>query len=188
MATRSSVPAAGRPPFSHLSRDAQAAAKADDDDLDDEALDDEEGDDDDEEGDDEERGEKGKKTKKSKKTKKAEDDSDDDDEKKPDARAIRRRERARIHTILNCTAGKRLPDAAKHLALRTSTPRWSAVRLLRNMSANVPQTRGANLRDRMSGEVMPDIGAGDAQSAAPGSAKATADAIIAAGKKARGEI
>ena len=188
MAVRSSVPAAGQNPFSHLSRATQAGKKADEDDLDDEALDDE-GDDDEDDEDDDEKDKNGKKNKKSKSKKKAEDDQDEDDEEKPDARAIRRRERIRVATILNSAAGKRFPDAAKHLAFRTATPRWRAVRLLRGMGQNTPQSRdGGSLRDRMAIEPLPDVGAGDAQSQGTPGSSTLAAAIIAAGKKRRGEV
>lgn len=180
MAVRASVPAAGQNPFSHLSRAFSDVPPNQPDDPDEDDADEEEDDED------EEKDEDGKKTKKSKKTKKAEDDSDDDDDKKPDARAVRRRERARVAAILNSAAGKRFPDAAKHLAFRTSTPRWRAVRLLQGMSANVPQgnNAGGNLRDRMAGVRAPDVGAGGDSTTSP----TLAQQIIMAGKKARGEV
>jgi hypothetical protein len=178
-----SVPPAGRP-FIHLSRSANISRATDapkEDDVDDTDADEDE-DDEDTDGD-------GKKTKKSKKTKKAEDDCDESDDDKPDARAIRVRENARVRTILNSAAGRRLPDAARHLAFNTRTPRWSAVKLLKGMNANMPQGNGGNLRNRMSGVETPDIGDGGARSdinASP--VMATAAAIIAAGKKRRGEV
>lgn len=183
MTTRSSVPPAGRSPFSHLSMQAQAAAAAKepkDDDVDDEDADEEDDGDDDTD-------ENGKKTKKSKKVKKAEDDSDEKDDDKPDASAARRSEKARIRTIVNSAAGKRLPAAALNLALNSAMPRHAAVRLLARMNADVPQG-ASSLRDRMAGVGEPDIGSGDTHSpAAPGSAQATAAAIIAAGRRRRGE-
>lgn len=180
MATRSSVPAAGRP-FVHLSRAASDVPPNQPDDPDGDDADEEEDDEDDGETD-----ENGKKTKKSKKTKKAEDDSDEDDDEKSDARAIRRRERARVATILNSAAGKRFPDAAKHLAFHTATPRWRAVRLLKGMSKNVPQqsSNSNSLRDRMAGVRAPDVGSGGDGASSP----TLAEQIILAAKKARGEI
>jgi len=128
-----------------------------------------------------------KRPKKSKKTKKAEDDTDERDDDKPDARAARQREKARIRTIIGSTAGKRLPDAALHLALNGAMPRHAAVKLLKSMAVNVPQGGGSNLRDRMAG-VNVDVGAGDAQSQSAPGVSATAAAIIMAGKRRRGEV
>jgi hypothetical protein len=183
MAT-TSVPSVPVSPFARLSRLA-TGSKADDKDEKDptdknDAVDDGDDDDDEEDGADE----SGKK-KKSKKVKKAEDDSDDEDEEKPEARSARLREKARIATILHSAAGQRLPGAALQLALESSMPRHAAVKLLASMSGNVPQSRDG-LRDRMAGVDVPDLGAGDAQQPAAG-VQGTAAAIIAAGKKRRGE-
>lgn len=180
-----SVPPVRPPsPFAHLSRsnaDAGKGGPADE-------NDDTDPDEDDEDDDTDDTDETGKKTKKSKKVKKAEDDSDEKDDDKPDASAARRREKARIRTIVNSAAGKRLPAAALNLALNSAMPRHAAVRLLASMSADVPEGKGGGLRERMAGENMPDVGSGDAaQSYSPGSPQATAAAIIAAGRKARGE-
>jgi hypothetical protein len=190
MAVRTSVPTAGLSPFMHLSRSLMAStavpAPEDEDDLD-EADDDEDDDDDDE---DDDKGD-GKKNKKSKKTKKAEDDCDEEDEDRPAARAIRLRERARIRTIVRSRAGKLLPDAARQLAFGMAMPRHAAVKLLRSMVAALPKgNAAASFRDRMAGVNIPDVGPGDAaqSSGAPDNAKALAAAIIAAGKKARGEV
>ena len=165
-------------PFSHLAK-SKPDEPVDDGDVDDG---------DDEDGDTDETDENGvKKTKKSKKAKKAEDEADEADEKSA-AGAVRLRERARIRTIVNSTAGKRLPDAALHLALNSPMPRHAAVRLLASMNENA-QSSGDNLRDRMRGVDVPDVGAGDAQSnITQGGSAGLAAAIIQAGRKRRGEV
>jgi hypothetical protein len=182
---RTSVPATGaRSPFSHLARLGKKAddEKENDSGVDDNGADDE--DDEDEEGDsDEEKKQKAKKRAK----KKAEDEEDEDDEDKPEARAVRLRERARIRTIINCRAAQRSPAAARHLALHTKTPRHAAVKMLAALTADLPKGASRDsLRDRMAREGSPDIGPNDA--GPPTGSHATAAAIIAAGKKRRGEI
>jgi hypothetical protein len=213
---KSSVPNAGKSPFAHLARGTAKAADDDDKDdkKKDAAKDD--GEEDDEE-DDDKKSKKAKKKaddgdddsddasaeegdddkddkKKSKKSKKADDGDDDDgdrdDDDDADARAARARERGRIRAIVTSDAGKLNPVGAMELACGTSMSRNQAIGTLRAMgvpAAAEPKKTDA-LRSRMAGEPAPDVGAGDAQPpAAAGSAQATAAAIIAAGKKARGE-
>lgn len=186
-----SVPAAGKSPFAHLAQSKSKRSGPDDvgdeEEHEDNTHDDADEDDDDD-GDDTD--ENGKKTKKSKKVKKAEDDSDDKDEDKPDASAARRREKARIRTIVHSAAGKRLPAAALNLALSSAMPRHAAVRLLARMGADIPTQGARGLRDRMAGVDMPEIGSDPSQNGGGGptsSSAAQAALIIAAGRKARGE-
>jgi hypothetical protein len=163
-------------PFAHLkAKKDETPSDIDDDDDDDETDDD---------GDDEEA--KAKKARKKAK-KKAEDADDEADESKSDARVARQRERARIRTIVNSSAGKRSPAAALHLALTTAMPRHSAIALLTSMNEN-PQSVGDTLRDRMAGTAQPDVGVGAAQSHTQGGSAGLAAAIIAAGRKRRGEV
>jgi hypothetical protein len=132
--------------------------------------------------------------KKSKKSKKAADDGDDDsdreDEDDTEARKARGRERGRIRAIVLSSAGKLNPVGAMELACGTSMPRRQAIGVLQAMgapAASSPRQTDA-LRNRMSGVETPEIGSGDARPDANASpAKATAEAIIAAGKKRRGE-
>jgi hypothetical protein len=188
-----SVPRAGmssfspNSPYAHLAKNKGDPKDDPKDPKDDSDLDDD--DEDEDRDDDTEVDENGRKTKKSKKTKKAEDKDDEDDEGDSKAAAVRQRERTRVATILNSAAGKRLPTAARRLALGGKMPRHAAVKLLRSMRADVPQNGSQNLRDRMAGVDEPDVGAGDTQqSAAAGTPQAMAAAIIAAGKKRRGEV
>lgn len=146
--------------------------------------DEDENEDGDENDDDDE--DEGSKSKKSKKTKKAEDDEDDEDEDKPEARAIRAREKSRIRAIMNSAPAKQIPGAALRVALDTSMPRNAAISMLAGMASDLPKG-GTSLRDRMAGIQQPDIGAGGPEAPAPGDTKVIAAAIIAAGKKARGE-
>lgn len=118
------------------------------------------------------------------------DDSDKDDEDDPEARAARARERGRIRAIVTSGAGKLNPVGAMELACGTSMSRRQAIGMLHAMGAPAAaaprQTDG--LRNRMAGVDAPEIGSGDAGSDANASpVKATAAAIVAAGKKRRGE-
>jgi hypothetical protein len=184
-----SVPAAGASAFAHLAKNKNDPKdEPKDPTKDDDTGDDDEHDEDEDEDDDNEVDENGKKTKKSKKTKKTEDQEDEDDDNDTKARTARQRERARISTIIGSAAGKRLPAAARRLALGGKMPRHAAVKLLRSMRADVPQGSRVDLRNRMSGVDVPNVGPGGTESnGAPGSAQALASAIVAAGKKARGE-
>ena len=172
---------------SKKSKKAKKAKKAEDgdDDMDDEdaaAEDDEEC----EEEDDDK-----KKSKKSKKADDGDDDSDREDDDDPEARAARARERGRIRAIVISEAGKLNPVGAMELACGTSMSRRQAIGTLRAMGvpigAAAPRQTDA-LRSRMAGVETPEIGSGDARpdtNANP--VNATAAAIIAAGKKRRGE-
>lgn len=120
------------------------------------------------------------------------DDGDTNDDKDPDARAARARERGRIRAIVTSDAGKLNPVGAMHLATGTSMSRSQAIETLHAMGAPAAAAEPARLtdtlRDRMANVRNPDVGPDGAQPPAnAGTAKATADAIIAAGKKRRGE-
>ena len=171
---------------SKKSKKAKKAKKAEDgdDDMDDEdaaAEDDEECEEDDDK-------------KKSKKSKKADgdDDSDREDDDDPEARSARARERGRIRAIVTSDAGKLNPVGAMELACGTSMSRRQAIGTLRAMGAPIgastPRQTDA-LRNRMAGVETPEIGAGDdaRPDANASPVNATAAAIIAAGKKRRGE-
>jgi hypothetical protein len=175
-------------PFSGLgARVARAKAKQENDEKDGDENEDE-NDDDDGDGDGDGDG-KGGKSKKSKKVKKAEDDEDTEDEDKPEARAARLREKRRIRAIVNSPAGQALPAAALRMALDTCTPRHAAIRTLTGMASDVPQGRRSDaLRELMASTPQPNIGAGGAEAPVLGDPKSIAAAIIAAGKKRRGEI
>lgn len=113
------------------------------------------------------------------------DNSDREDDDEPKARAARSRERGRIKAIVLSDAGKANPVAAMHLACGTSMSRRQAVNMLAAMGPATPAASGNGLRERMANAPQPDIGE-DTPAPASG-AQATAQAIIAAGKKARGE-
>jgi hypothetical protein len=154
----SSVPRAGRSPFSYLARSRpKVEGQVEDDDT---VIDEGEDDEDEDETDDEE-------TKKKKKAKKkAEDKEDEEDDKKSDAHAARARERARVHAIMSSRAGQQFPTVALSVATGTSIPRHQAIRILRAMTKDLsPGAGGDSLRDRMAALNQPDIGAGDARPA-----------------------
>jgi hypothetical protein len=204
-----SVPSAGASPFSHLARNAQpaVAGKASDDDdkkkkdeeeakrAEDKKKEDEEAKKaEDKKKEDEEAAAKKKADDKKKEedAKKADDDDGDtNDEKDPEARAARARERGRIRAIVTSDAGKLNPVGAMHLATGTSMSRSQAIETLHAMgvpaAAAEPARQTDTLRDRMATVKNPDVGPDGAQAPAAGSVQATAAAIVAAGKKRRGE-
>ena len=126
----SSVPAAGRSPFSHLAR---SRSKVEDQVEDDDNVVDEEDDEDDEDETDE--------TKTKKKQKRSEEKSRGQGRRrrrqKPDARAARAREKARVRAIMNSPAGQQFPSVALGLARGTSMPRHAAIRTLSTMTKNL---------------------------------------------------
>jgi hypothetical protein len=129
------------------------------------------------------------KSKKSKKAEDGDDDSDRDDDDDAKARAARARERGRIKAIVTSSAGVLNPVGAMELACGTSMSRRQAIGMLNAMGvpqATAPRSTDA-LRNRMSGVDTPDIGSGGVDAPPVGSAQATAAAIVAAGKKRRGE-
>ena len=123
------------------------------------------------------------------KEKDGDDDSDDEDEKDPKMRAARSRERGRIASILSSAAGQANPPAALFMALRTTTSRATAITDLAAVGpaeAEPPKPRHtASARARLAGVDVPDVGSND--TTAPSGSRATAEAIILAGRRARGE-
>ncbi len=177
----SSVPAAGRSPFSRFARSmSKVEGQVEDDDT---VIDEE----DDDEDDDEDQTEDEKKKKRAKK--KAEDKEDEEDDKKSDAHAARARERTRVRAIMSSKAGQQFPSVALGLATGTSIPRHQAIRILRAMTKDLPDAGSGSLRDRMAGLNQPDLGAGGGPEApAPGGRVMTVEACLRAAAKARGEI
>jgi hypothetical protein len=84
--------------------------------------------------------EKARKAKKAREAKKAKgedpdpDDEDEEDEADPKASAARARERARIGAIMSSAAARRDPVTAMHLCVDTATPRAQAIALLGNLA------------------------------------------------------
>jgi hypothetical protein len=209
-----SVPSAGTSPFSHLARNPSAAiaGRASDDDKkkdeeeaaakkkaeEDKKKDEEEAAAKKKAEDDKKKEEKAEDDKKKEDAKKkgkaddGDDDSDRDDDENPEARAARARERGRIRAIVTSEAGKLNPVGAMHIATGTSMSRRQAIEMVHAMgapAASEPPRPTDPLRDRMAGVKTPDVGAGDTQQPAnAGTAQATAAAIVAAGKKRRGEV
>jgi hypothetical protein len=116
------------------------------------------------------------------------DDSDRDDDTDAKARAARSRERGRIQAIVLSDAGKKNPVAAMTLACGGSMSRKQAINLLQAMGPAAAPGKRDGLGDRMATVEQPDIGDDGAEAPAAGSHTATAAAILAAGKKARGEV
>ena len=117
----------------------------------------------------------------------ASDDEDPDDEMdgKSKAAAARRRERARCAAIFAPEAAGVRPDVAAHLAFRTTMKRQAAVALLVAVASG-KKIRGG-LDARMTAASIPNIGDGGGAARDPGSPQAKAEAILAAGRKRRGE-
>jgi hypothetical protein len=88
---------------------------------------------------------------------------DVDDERDPLFRGARERERARVSTIIKSAAARRWPSLAIHIATRTTMPRHAAIAFIAELG---------DLLDSNSG----------------GSPQTLADAIILAGHRARGEV
>ena len=169
---------------------------------------DDEDDTDDEEDDEDKEKSQGKKTKKDK-TKKAQDDKkdDDDEDKKKEDEKSRAQERHRILTILDSEPGKAIPQAAMHIALNTTLPAADAIGVLGSMQGVFAGMKAEGIRSplatRMAAEPKYEVGleapalednrnplatrtAADG-STVPANPSALAAAIIAAGKKRRGE-
>ena len=121
------------------------------------------------------------------------DDSDEDDKKDKEdekEKAARKAERARCAAIFACPAAASRIDMAAHLAFETSMSASSAVKMLGVIASGQPKVVG--LASRMASVVVPVVGS-DSAAAGPdlstkaGASAAAAAAILAAGKKARGE-
>jgi hypothetical protein len=200
---RASVPSAGKSQFAHLAR----KAEDDDDDAKKKAEEDKKKEDKEEEEkakkkaeDDKKKEEETAAKKKAEDDKKKEDeeakaddgddDSDKDDDDDAKARAARARERGRIRAIVTSDAGKANPVGAMELACGTSMTRKHAIGMLKAMGVPAPAASKPTdaLRSRMAGVDAPDVG-NDAPGAGANASpvNATAAAIVAAGKKRRGE-
>jgi len=119
--------------------------------------------------------------KKAKKAKKAEDDSDDDGE---SAKA----ERARCAKIIAHGIAHGCVRQAGVFAFDTNMTAAQAIRAL-EASATDGKARSSGLRERMAGVKVPNVGAnGGTQALDPNDPAVKAAAIVAAGKKRRGEV
>lgn len=160
---------------------------------------------DDDEEDEEEEKEKSQGKKAKRKAKSAQDDKDDDeDEDKKKDEKSRAQERQRILTILDSVPGKAIPQAAMHIALNTTLPAADAIGVLGSMQGVFAGMKAAPLSNRMAAEPKYEIGVeapsledkssplatrtGPDGSTVPANPSALAAAIIAAGKKRRGEV
>ncbi|MCP1376038.1 hypothetical protein [Dyella lutea] len=144
---------------------------------------------------------------KAKKAKKAEDGQDGDDESDDSdeemrgssaAAQARQRERARCKAIFSCAGAGVRPDVAATLAFNTSMSRKEAIAVLNSTAAvhtgvlatTTTEAAGAtsrgNLDRRMASLKVPQAGA-DAGPEAPAGMSEVAQAIVAAGEKARGK-
>jgi hypothetical protein len=113
---------------------------------------------------------------------KAEDEGEEGDKEK----AARKSERARCAAIFASPAAGVRPDMAAHLAFNTDMGVKAAVEMLGAIAAG-GAAQPTNLASRMAGVKTPNVGASTpAGKQATGSA-ATANMIIEAGKKRRGE-
>lgn len=157
-----------------------------------EKLDKEEGD-----GDDDKDGKKGKKAK----GKKAEgddgdegdDDSDEEETAKASAvRSVRLRERARCAAIFSTKEAAINPAMAAQLAFGSGNlTRSAAIDLLKSAVQTAPAPAASSrqtLDQRMQAVSTPNVGPSPAQATSVDPSAAMAQAIIAAGKKRRGEI
>jgi hypothetical protein len=173
---------AGVSPFAGLGRNKVVVAKAEGDDEEDKNKKTKKAEDDKDESDDED--------KKDKKSKKADDDEGDEPEARlsaGDVARIRANERKRIRAIAESEAGQANPDAAYELAVNSDMPLENAIAMLRAVGPANAQTAKDGLRERMAGTRQPDIGVGDDGAPEGDTTKATAERILAAGRKARGE-
>lgn len=129
--------------------------------------------------------EEAKKARKAKKAKKAkaegDDETDGEDEADSKMASARARERGRIAAIMSSEAAVANPAAALRLAVTTSMSRDAVVATLKDIGP-----AGRSGRDRLMGVTVPDVGSGGSQQ--PGGASSLASAIIAAGKRRRGEV
>lgn len=115
-----------------------------------------------------------------------EDDEDDDEDKKSKrSKKARAQERARIRAIVTSEAAKANPEAALNLALNTGMKASAAIALLQSFTPASSDRR--SLRQRMASEPNPDVGVDGPGEMPKDDSKAKAQAIINAGKKARGE-
>lgn len=132
-----------------------------------------------------------KKAKKADEDAAAEDeDGDKDKEAKAEARgrkAGRAAERARCSAIFAAPAAKGIPHIAASLAFETNLPTAEAISLMGTFAAAAPAARRTGLAEAMARVDVPNPGSDSGEAPAPGDTKSVAAAIVAAGKKARGE-
>ena len=119
------------------------------------------------------------------KAKVGDDDTDEADDKDPKAKAARARERGRIAAIMASPAAQANPAGALFMALRTGVSRDTAIADLVALGPAAPSGRAGAIA-RLRGVDVPDVGA-EGESRERSNTRATADAIIAAGRRARGE-
>jgi hypothetical protein len=118
------------------------------------------------------------------------DDGDKKDDKDSKAKGARARERGRIAAIMGCPAAQANPAGALRLAMHTTMPRMEAISLLEAFApaqaAIQPAPKVDTLRDRMAVTPQPEVKADTTGGERP--TMATADFIIMAGRKRRGEV
>jgi hypothetical protein len=201
MTTVSGAPTSGLARIAALARGNKAAKKAEDDKKDEKDAD-KGGDDDDAKAEDKEDDDDKASDKNPDEEEKCEEDDDsaaedddeeDDDKKKKDskkaAKAARLSERARIKKILGCKGAQANPDGAFAAAFDTNMSASEAVAILNMMGSSNTAAEEANagtretMRQRLEQTPSPTVGSGDASTQQPD----LANAIIAAGKKRRGE-
>ncbi len=117
-------------------------------------------------------------------------DSDRDDGENPETRSARARERSRIAAILTSAPSHDYPLLAIHTALQADLPRTQAIALVREMgdaSAVRPPSLATQIL-RAGARARGEVSAAPYRAPAQGGGHvATAQQIIAAGKKRRGE-
>ncbi len=138
-----------------------------------------EGDDEDKDKDKDPDGKKGKKAK--------DGDEDKDEERKDNEEAGRKAERARCAAIFHSAAAGVRPDVAAHLAFETDMPAAEAVSLLGSFANGTAKGARDGLAGRMAAVRTPNVGVDGGAAVDPSSPTAVAAAIVAAGKKRRGE-
>ena len=131
-----------------------------------------------------------------KKAAKEKDTSDDDGD--YDDKKARHAERERIHAIMTCIGAKHAVEEAEYIAFCTDAPAAEAIGHLNvkaiellSEKALKPAPKKDPLRERMASVDLPDIGPDSPSNSSDNTyqdhVRSTAAAIIAAGKKRRGE-
>lgn len=115
-----------------------------------------------------------------------EDDSDEEMRGNSASAKARRRERARCAAIFGSAAAGVRPDIAASLAFTTNMSRREAMSVLQTAAAGGAPARQAGLAERMSTANHENV-KGDGGSSNPSGRSKVANAIIAAGEKARGK-
>jgi hypothetical protein len=107
-----------------------------------------------------------------------------------DVEAARRKERKRIHSIMSAPVALLMPDVAYTFALKTHTPAAEAIAIMEASSKESPEVATKALAEQiiLSGEIRRGEVPAPATSAGPKTlVKATAESILAAARKARGQ-